>query len=161
MRRLNAFGMAPERRYWHVELGCNFRMSGLVAALIHAQLGRAAELIAGRRAAAARYDAAFAGQGFERRPVAAWAEELVWLYTLASDRREAVVERCRARGVDARAVWPTLPANPVFRDLAGPPCPRAEAVAARAFWLPTFADITPAQCDLVIEAVLDAASLAA
>ncbi len=157
LRQLNAFGMDPERRYWHTLPGCNFRMSGLVASVALSQLRRADELLAGRRRVAERYDAAIAGTPYARRPVAAWADESVWLYTLTCDDRQSVLERCRAAGVDARAVWPVLPENPVFRDCVAEPCPRAESIAARAFWLPTFSDMSQEQCDIVIDAVLGAA----
>lgn len=85
----------------------------------------------------------------------------MWLYALASDDRDAVVAHIRARGVDARAVWPCLPDNPVFADLPAMDLPRADvsfarAVAARTFWLPTFADMAPAQIEHVIDAVLTA-----
>lgn len=153
LRQLNAFGMAPERRYWHTDPGCNFRMSGLVAALALAQLERADALIDGRRRVAAAYDAALAGLPLQRRPVADWARESVWLYTLAARDRAAVLESCRAHGVDARAVWPALPENPVFRPLGPRPCPRARALAAQAFWLPTWADMGAEDCAAVVAAV--------
>lgn len=161
MRQLNAFGMDPDRRYWHVDLGCNWRMNGLVAAVALAQLERAEALMAGRAAAAARYDQAFAGSDLERRPVADWAQESMWLYTLASEHRDAILAQCYADGIDARAIWPALPHNPVFADAPASQIPNAARLAAQAFWLPTFSTISPEQCDAVIDAVRGAMKKAA
>ena len=155
-RQLNAFGMDTERRYWHTEIGCNHRMSNLVAAVGLAQVERSDELIAGRQRVAAHYDRALRGLPLQRRPVAPWAGEAVWLYTVATERRDMVLATCRRRGVDARAVWPALIENPAFRGYAGQACPRAQIVANSALWLPTWADMPAEAIDAVATAVTEA-----
>lgn len=153
IRQINAFGMDPDRRYWHSMLGCNQRMAGLVASVALAQLERADELLAGRRQVAARYDAGLRGCRAERRPVAQWADEAVWLYTVAVGDPAGLVETCRRHGVDARRIWPALPDNPALRQFERSPCPRARALAARAVWLPTWADMPEEAIETVIAAV--------
>lgn len=153
-RKINMFGMDPARRYWHTDIGCNNRMSGLVAAVALGQLERAETLIEGRRRVARRYDAALSGLPLERRPVAPWAWESPWLYTVAVEDPEALVEGCQRRGVDARAVWPVLPDSPAFdRFPGGSSCPVARRVAGRAVWLPTWSDMPEESVDLVVDAV--------
>ena len=55
VRRLSNHG--AERKYHHLEVGFNSRLDGLQAALLNVKLTHWEDLIARRRAAAARYDA--------------------------------------------------------------------------------------------------------
>jgi perosamine synthetase len=154
-RQLNAFGMEVDRRYWHTQIGCNHRMANLVAAVGLGQLERWDSLVAGRSRVAAAYDHALRSLPLERRPVADWATESVWLYTIASDRRDAVLSACAHDGVDARALWPSLPENPAFARFRRI-CPYAQAVAKRAIWLPTWSDMPEESVQAVVEAVAKA-----
>lgn len=155
-RQLNAFGMQPDRRYWHTEVGCNHRMANLVAAVALAQLERWETLIAGRARVAACYDEALQSVPVKRRPVAEWARESVWLYTIATHRRDAVLAACSRRGIDARAVWPSLPENPAFARFVRRPCPRAHSIAKLATWLPTWSDMPEESVHAVADAVAEA-----
>jgi len=155
-RKLNSFGMEPGHRYWHTEIGCNYRMANLVAAVALAQVERWDSLIAGRRRVAASYDRALQGVPVNRRPVADWAGESVWLYTIASDQRRAILAQCSNKGIDARAIWPSLPENPVFANLVRAKCPCAAAVAASAAWLPTWSNMPQESIEYVAEAVASA-----
>jgi perosamine synthetase len=155
IRMLNSFGMDPARRYWHTGIGSNHRMTNLVAALALGQLERWDELIAGRRLVAERYDFALKSLPVRRRPVAAWAGESVWLYTIQTHKRENVLGCCSRNGIDARPLWPALPNNPVFTSLRSE-CPRAEAISSTAMWLPTWSGM-PQECiDLVASSVAEA-----
>ena len=59
-RHLSTQARLPGAAYDHDEMGYNYRLSNIAAALGLAQLERLAELLAGRRANAAGYDAGFA-----------------------------------------------------------------------------------------------------
>lgn len=156
VRQLNAFGMRTDRRYWHTEIGCNHRMANLVAAFGLGQLERWDGLVAGRARVAAAYDHALCSLPLERRPVADWAGEAVWLYTVASERRGAILAACDRKGIDARALWPSLPENPAFAKFAHGVCPRAQVVANRALWLPTWSDMPVEKVQTVAQAVAEA-----
>jgi perosamine synthetase len=145
--------MDPERRYWHTEIGCNHRMANLVAAFGLAQIERWDELIAGRQRVSALYDKFLQSLPLRRRPVASWAGEAVWLYTVATDRRDALLSSCRRCGVDARAVWPALPENRAFRKFAPAWCPRASEIANTAVWLPTWSGMPRQAVEAVAAAV--------
>ena len=155
-RKLNSFGMDVDRRYWHTEIGCNHRMANLVAAVALGQLERWDSLIAARRHVAACYDRALQSLPLERRPVAEWAGEAVWLYTVATDRRADVLAACSRKGVDARALWPSLPENPAFAKFVRRRCPCAESIASRALWLPTWSGMPQETIEAVAKAVTDA-----
>lgn len=154
VRQLNAFGMDPDRRYWHTEIGTNHRMANLVAAVAVGQVERWDSLVAGRRRVAAAYDSALKLAPIERRPVAPWADEGVWLYTIATDRRDAVLAACRRWNIDARGIWPSLPENPAFASFVRTACPCAEHISKRAIWLPTWSDMPNESVDAVAAAVV-------
>jgi perosamine synthetase len=155
LRQLNAFGMDPQRRYWHTKIGCNHRMANLVAAVGLGQMERWDALLAGRTRVAAAYDEALSGLPVDRRPVAPWAREAVWLYTIASDQRDSILESCRRNAIDARAVWPALPTHPAFRQFGPVKCRRAEEIANRSLWLPTWSNMPGESIKAVAAAVAE------
>jgi len=150
---LNNHGMRSSRPYHHEEIGHNYRMSNLTAAIGLAQVERWDELVAARNGVSAAYDRALAGLPLQRRPVAQWAREATWLHTVASDRRNEILWACAAADVDARAIWPPIPDQPAFANWARGDYPVARDIAARAMWLPTWADMPGAAIDRVTEAV--------
>lgn len=155
VRCLNSFGMDPCNRYWHTKIGSNHKMSNLVAAIALGQMERWEYLIAARRRVAESYDSALQLFPIQRRPVAAWAGESVWLYTIATEKRSSVLDACSRNGIDARAIWPVLPKNPVFSGFSME-CPQAEIIASSALWLPTWACMPLEYIDAVARAIAEA-----
>lgn len=161
IRLLTNHGMTPERPYWHDLVGFNFRMTNLTAAIGVGQVERWDALVAARQRSAAAYDVLLAGCGLQRRPVAPWATEACWLYTVASPYRDLLLRNLRDAGVDARAVWPALCDLPIYADACRGDYPVARQVAATAFWLPTWADMPPKALRQVVDALRQAAAVAA
>jgi dTDP-4-amino-4,6-dideoxygalactose transaminase len=112
-RHLSTQARLPGRAYDHDEIGYNYRLSNLAAALGVAQLEQLPELLAGRRAVADRYDAALAtiaGIGPARRPPG--TDPTFWLYTAHLEAggpgRDVILDRLAADGIDARPLWTPL-----------------------------------------------------
>jgi perosamine synthetase len=142
MRLIANHGMTKQRPYHHEVVGTNYRMTNLTAAIGVGQVERWDSLVEARREVATHYDEHLQGvKGLRRRPVAEWAKEACWLYTLAHQQREKILSSLRGRyGVDARAIWELLPDQLPYRDVQGS-YPVARQVASEAFWLPTFANM--------------------
>ncbi|MFE9098038.1 DegT/DnrJ/EryC1/StrS family aminotransferase [Streptomyces sp. NPDC007264] len=157
MRLLANHGMTPQQPYVHEVVGRNFRMTNLTAALGLGQLERWDELIGARNDVARRYAERLDPSEYAPRPVAPWAEYSCWLHTVTApaERRAAVLAHLRARGIDARAVWPPLHEQPVL-GRPGTDCPVARDIAQRAFWLPTYAGMPDTDIDLVAAALAEA-----
>ena len=68
MKIVRSQGEDPSRKYHHIELGHNFRMTELQAAVGLAQLGKLDAMLADRRMLAARYQAEFAPLGLASPP---------------------------------------------------------------------------------------------
>src|SRR5260370_39069790 len=114
-------------------------MTNVTAAIGAGQVERWSELVAARNRVAELYDRSLAGARCLRRPLAAWATEGCWLYTVAVDDREAVVAALRALGIDARGIWTVLPELPVYSAHRRGGYEVARRVSQTALWLPTWA----------------------
>ncbi len=145
------------------EIGYNFRLSDLHAAVGLAQMERLETLLARRRAAAARYDAALDGiDRIEAPHVPDYAQPNYQSYIvryLQSDgaARNALIDALDARGVASRRGLMAIHEEPCYRD-AGvrSPLPETVRAAAQTLLLPMYADITADDQAYVVEALRDA-----
>jgi UDP-4-amino-4,6-dideoxy-N-acetyl-beta-L-altrosamine transaminase len=147
---------------WHYEmqeLGYNYRLTDLQAALGRSQLRHLRGFIDRRRAIAARYLDAFADLTGMELPAVGDGVEPGWhLFVVrvrdASARRR-VFDRLHALGIKVQVHYIPVHLHPYYRGLGFEPglCPIAEDFAARAISLPIFPRMTDDEVDRVIEAV--------
>jgi len=164
MKFLKNHGMDSKRRYYHPELGFNYRMTNLQAAVGLAQVEHASELFTRKQRVHARYRAALSsvpGLHFAANP--AGQNVVPWLHALVDDRleseqaRDAFLARMLEQGVETRPFFVPLHTFPYF---ASTPVhgvgalPRTEALAARGICLPSGAGLTDAEIDRSIEVFL-------
>lgn len=143
-------GMGPG--YIHEVAGRNLRMANLVAAFGLVQLERMPELIAKRQTVISAYEEAFELLPLSRQVVQPNASKAPWLATFRVSRRDELLAHLRMRRIDARAVWPSLARQP-FLATWRRSAPVAETLARECIWLPTYAEITDAQIQRVVEGV--------
>lgn len=81
IRFLRDHAMDPQRRYWHPEVGYNYRMTNIQAALGCAQLARIGEITQRRQAVLDHYRSSELQQrfGIQFNPAATWATPVPWL----------------------------------------------------------------------------------
>ena len=151
-RSLRNLCFGKSRRFVHEELGWNFRMSNLQAAVGVAQLERLPQTIAKKRRIGAWYDELFADMDMlERLPSrTAYAENVHWVYgivlkeSVPFDAEEAM-QRLAALGVGTRPFFWPMHEQPVLRRMdlfEGVSCPVAERIARRGFYLPSGVALT-------------------
>jgi dTDP-4-amino-4,6-dideoxygalactose transaminase len=122
VKHLSTQARLPGRAYDHDEVGYNYRLSNLAAALGLAQMEQLPQLLAARRAIAARYDEALATVPEMRTaPRAGWADPSFWLYTstLAEPdevRRDAVMDALLVDDIEARPLWTPLHRTRLYAD---------------------------------------------
>jgi perosamine synthetase len=146
LRIMRSQGEDPQRKYFHVELGLNFRMTELSAAIGLAQLNKLDALLADRRLLATRYHSEFAPLGLYSPPGLAHAHNSHFLYTCLVPGRDKVAARLKERGIETRSCYPLpLYDQPIFQHLAHDPCPVTERVAATILNPPMFYGLTAAQ----------------
>ena len=156
-RHLSTQARLPGRAYDHDEMGYNYRLSNLAAALGVAQLEELPALLAARRANAARYDAAIAGlPGLRPAPRAAWADPSYWLYSASLDpaiapiERDAVLAGMAEAGIEARPIWTPLHRTRLYAGAARIGGDVAESIFANAFSLPSSSNLTDGERDRVV-----------
>jgi perosamine synthetase len=150
---LRDHAMDPRRRYYHPEIGFNYRMTNIQAAIGCAQMEQAETILDRRKTIAAAYEAELAGvSGLTRPPAEPWAENVYWMYSVLVEPafgrdRDAVREGLRARGVDSRPFFVPLHDLPPYRSAA--PFPVASALAAKGINLPSGTGLRPDEVSLV------------
>jgi UDP-4-amino-4,6-dideoxy-N-acetyl-beta-L-altrosamine transaminase len=175
MRRLRTHGITRDESemdgeshggwyYEQLELGFNYRLTDMQAALGSSQMTRIGEFVARRRAIALRYDDAFANQ-----PVRVQAQHPdtnssyhLYIIRLREDdaiRHRAVFDELRGRGVGANLHYIPIYLQPYYRRLGFAPghCPEAERYYASAISIPLYPDMSAADERAVLDAVKDAA----
>ena len=142
------------------ELGFNYRMSDIQAAIGVAQVPKVPRLLALRRAAAARYDAAFRGLRELQVPARpAYADHAFQSYgiRLTSEcrrDRDSVLRALVERGISCRRGIPPIHLEPLYRDRFGPiSLPVTEEVASRSLFIPLYASLSESDQTRVIDAV--------
>ena len=144
--------------YQQVELGYNYRITDLQAALGRSQLARLDDYVARRHAIAARYDAALAGLPLTtpwQHPDSRSALHLYPIRLHDAARRREVFEALRAAGIGVNVHYIPVHTQPHYRRLGFRPgdFPEAERYYAGAISLPMFPTLTPAQQDEVVAAL--------
>jgi perosamine synthetase len=148
LRSLRNLSFDPGRRFLHHELGWNYRMTNLQAAIGCAQMEKVQRNIRLKHEIGARYNAAFAGLKGARLPApdAPFGENIYWVYSLVLDDDVPIdaAEMMRllaARGIGTRPFFWPLHEQPVLREmypeLRAVSLPHASRVARRGFYLPS------------------------
>ena len=155
-RHLSAQAKIPNLDYRHDEVGYNYRMSNVAAALGVIQMQRLDGLIEQRRAIANRYRNAFADIGLTDGPDQPWARRSGWLATAGfsgNGTRRAVRDALDARQIEARPIWPPMRIQAPYAhcDVLGGTT--AVEIADRVLCLPCSAHITEEQQAEVIDIV--------
>ena len=149
--------------YIHHEVGYNYRLTNLQAALGCAQLEQLPRFLARKRAIAQGYAAALRDvDALTLMPQPAGVEATWWLYTVllpmgtTVPQRQAILRRLHAQGVEARPLWHPLHALPPFRACEQLGIEHAPDLYARAVSLPSSVGLTDAQVERCARALTDA-----
>jgi perosamine synthetase len=164
-RDLRNLCFLPQRRFLHTELGHQFRMTNMQAAVGVNQVKRIETIVDRKRAIAAEYTARLSDLPMLQLPVEeSWARSVYWVYALllAEDfPLDAVgfAGRLKDRGIETRPFFLGMHEQPVFHDMGlfvGERYPVTERIARKGLYIPSGLAITEEQMDLVCAAVRDA-----
>jgi dTDP-4-amino-4,6-dideoxygalactose transaminase len=156
-RHLSTQARDPAPHYEHSEIGFNYRMSNLLAALGRAQLESLPAKVQRRRAINAAYRDAFAdvgGIGFL--PNAPDGEPTNWLTVIALDDPTPVREHLESLDIEARPAWKPMHLQPVFADCEMRGGAVAEEIFRTGLCLPSGSAMTDADIERVVRGVLGA-----
>jgi len=148
---LRGHAMSPETRFWHTDIGYNYRLSNLLCAIGVAQLERFPKLLAGRNRVIATYRKNLNGCcGVRINPYFSHVEAspwlaCVWLPPDQASKRDKICEELESRGIETRPFFypvHTMPPYKKYRMIANPKGLRTDGIAQRGFNIPTSSDLT-------------------
>ncbi|MBI2143976.1 DegT/DnrJ/EryC1/StrS family aminotransferase [Candidatus Woesearchaeota archaeon] len=109
MRFLRDHAMSPGKRYWHPEIGYNFRMTNVQAAIGVAQLEQVEKFIALKRKNAQLYGSLLKDvRGLTLQPQMPWAKSVYWMHSVLVNEgqfgfsRDELMAKLKGKGVDSR-----------------------------------------------------------
>lgn len=157
MRLVKGQGQSLDRRYWHVELGFNYRMTNICAAIGVAQLERVEELLEKKRALGRSYRESLSDLPLTFQDLDPATSSSDWLISALLPKgvdRDAFMSRLAARGVDSRPVFHCAHEMPMYSSLSSSKnFPISTEVSARGISFPSYPTISTAEFDRVVDAV--------
>jgi len=149
------------RRFVHHELGWNYRMTNMQAALGVAQLEKIGMHLEKKRETGRLYSEGLQGiKGFELPPKStSYAENIYWVYGLVADSEDlcnSTVKALAEANIGTRPFFWCMHEQPVFLAkglFAGERYPHAERLARNGFYLPSGLGLTNEDIDYVIQTV--------
>jgi perosamine synthetase len=162
MRRQRNLCFRPERRFYHTELGNNFRLTNLQAAVGVAQVERIDEIVARKRRMGHRYTTQLTGLPHLQLPLEqSWARAVYWMYAVVLDTAAGIdalefARRLKNEGVETRPFFLGMHEQPVLHDhglFKDEHYPVTERIARQGLYLPSGLALTDDQIDQVCAAV--------
>ncbi len=164
-----------KKRFIHNELGYNYRMTNIQAAIGCAQLEQIDKLIAMRIRNAHRYNELFrvsglVGNGITLPPEKPWAKNVYWMYGILINENKSGISKdqlmaeLEKKGVQTRSFFYPMHQQPMFikktygnglsdADLHGS-YPVADRLAQEGLYLPSSSHLTDEQIKTIVDAVV-------
>ena len=162
-RSLRNLCFLPHQRFLHEDLGWNFRMTNLQAAIGIAQLERLDEHVARKRVMGKKYTELLRDIRGIQLPLSEtqYAENIYWVYGIVlkedtpMSAREAM-SRLAEKGIGTRPFFYPMHLQPVFHKMGlfeNESYPVAERLSERGFYIPSGLALTEEQMNIVTEKV--------
>jgi perosamine synthetase len=159
-RSLKALAFGSTNKFMHADIGYNYRMTNLQAAIGCGQMMVADKLVERRREVAAFYGNALAKYSKHlilpiEKP---WARSVYWMYHLVlrdhlAGKRTDIMNALKDAGVETREGFIPYNLQEIFQQRGwtrAEACPQANRIAYSSFYLPTGPDISQQELDYVV-----------
>jgi len=160
-RMLRGQGQSFHKRYWHLEVGYNYRMTNIQAAILCAQIERSDEILQQKDRVANRYNSNFASsehvktqlvlQGHKHGHWMIVIKTPLYAETLATELKEA--------GIDTRPMFYPLNEMPPLRSEDTTPV--SKELSERCIMLPSSPLLSDDKIDFICESVMKALDVSA
>jgi len=159
-RKLSTQARDPAPHYQHSEIGYNYRMSNILAAIGRGQLELLPERILARRRIFNYYQQALSDlPGIQFMPEASWGRSTHWLTVITIDPetfgadRETVRLALEEQNIESRPVWKPMHLQPVFAECNHVGGAVAEELFERGLCLPSGSAMTERDLQRVTTAI--------
>lgn len=156
-RWLHSLAFDKERRYVHKEIGYNFRMTNLQAAIGLAQLERIDVIIEKKRRIARTYSSCLAGiEGITLPSEKPYVRNIYWMYGIIVEKdfgmsRDLLKSELFTEGIDSRFFFTPLHSQPCFSqyNYDKKDFPVSIELSQKGFYLPSGIDLTDEQIGFI------------
>ena len=143
-RFLRDHGMSREIRYWYSEIGFNYRMTNLQAALGFAQMSRIDDFIKKRDLILTWYKKYLNIENVILNPSDNDVNPVNWMTCMiiedfSREDRDELIILLKNLGIDSRPFFYTLSSLPMYKQT---PCPISQKLSSKGINLPTHIDLT-------------------
>ena len=159
-RKLATQARDPAPHYEHTEIGYNYRLSNVLAAIGRGQLEVLDERVAARRQNYERYVELLGDiPGVTLQPEAPWGQHARWLTCITIDPdafgadREVVRKALEAENIESRPVWKPMHLQPVFAEYERIGGEVAEGLFDNGLCLPSGSNLSSDDLDRVADAI--------
>jgi perosamine synthetase len=159
-RAMKNLSFLPEKRFWHKDIGFNYRMTNIQAAIGLAQLEQIDEMITRRRYNASLYNQALSGIGglvlpTERPDV----RNVYWMYGIIVDKsfgisRDVLMKKLSDKGIETRTFFIPMHNQPVLkkRGIADKgKYPISKRLGRDGFYLPSGSGLRPKDIEYITD----------
>jgi perosamine synthetase len=144
LRKLRDHGMAPDRCYWHDQIGYNYRLTNLQAAIGQAQLQKIDQTLRRNSQIEAKYKMAFQDIPAVQFPPVLPEDfgKVVWLscVQVPAESRDAIIATGKRAHIELRPFFYPLSNLPPYKRF-GKYCPNSAALSVTGINLPTSDDV--------------------
>ena len=146
--------------YIHNEIGYNYRLTNVLAAIGTAQMEKLDEYVAIKRRTAEYYNRQLEGvPGIRLMAEAPWAESTFWMYTVLVEREQygmgsrELLRKLAGSRIQTRPLWQPMHASPAYKGVADGDFPVSDRLCRDALSLPCSVGITEGQLGKVVRAI--------
>jgi perosamine synthetase len=165
IRTLKGQGLDPERRYWFPQVGYNYRMTNIAAAIGLAQLEKVDWHVERRRDIASAYKATLNNvPGVTMQAELPWARCVYWMSSIVLDEnlpisRDEVMANLAQDGIETRPFFYPMHMLPMYQHIKGKTIyPVAERVSAQGINLPTYAAMSSKDIEYICSRLIETLS---
>jgi perosamine synthetase len=164
-RNLKGLAFGDKNKFMHKDIGYNYRMTNLQAAIGHAQFGKIEQIISAKRDIADKYAKRLGGRDDLQLPIEKpYARNVHWMYMVLvtgrnAGRRGEVMRAMAQQGVESRENFLPYNMQDIFIDRGwtrADECPVANDLGLRGFYLPSGPSISDDEIDYVCKTLIDA-----
>jgi len=157
MKLLRDHAMSKDKRYWHTEVGFNYRMTNLQAALGVAQFERIEELLNRKKEIFEWYQ-----EGLKEIPYiklnyqASWAKNVYWMICISIDnysekQRDELIIKLKEKGIDSRPFFYPVSDMPIYDNSD---TPNTHKIYQKGLNLPSYFDIKRDDVKYIIKNII-------
>jgi perosamine synthetase len=159
-----SFSDGKKRVYLHSEVGYNYRMTNLQAAIGLAQFERINDFVEMRRKNASLYSETLKSvSGITLPKEKDWAKNVYWMYSILVEpefgmSRDELMTELEKKGIDTRSFFVPMNKQPLFKDMhlfKDEKYPVAEELSKKGLYLPSSSGLKPAEIQYVCDSIID------